>query len=121
VHGFPNFAMLYGPNTNLVVNGSLVFMIEGAVDRIVRMIAFEAEQGAASVDVPQPVVDAFVEDIDRENAAMAWGDPRVVNWYKGASGRVVSIWPFSMRRFWDQSRQDDFADWTVVREQVEAR
>jgi 4-hydroxyacetophenone monooxygenase len=121
VHGFPNFAMLYGPNTNLVVNGSLVFLIECAVDRILRMIAHAADTDAVSIDVPQHVVDEFVEEIDRENAAMAWGDPRVVNWYKGASGRVVSIWPFSMRRFWEQSRRDDFADWTVVRQRQETR
>jgi 4-hydroxyacetophenone monooxygenase len=121
VHGFPNFAMLYGPNTNLVVNGSLVFLIECAVDRILRMIAHVADCDAVSIDVPERVVDEFVEEIDRENAAMAWGDPRVVNWYKGSSGRVVSVWPFSMLRFWEQSRRDDFADWTVVREQQEAR
>ena len=120
VNGFPNFAMLYGPNTNLVVNGSLVFMIEAAVDRIVRMIEFAVDSLARSIDVPQSVVDAFVEDIDRENAAMAWGDPRVDNWYKGASGRVVSIWPFSMRRFWEQSRRDDFQEWNVERLQEEA-
>lgn len=121
VHGFPNFAMLYGPNTNLVVNGSLVFLIECAVDRILRMIAYAVDCDAVSIDVPERVVDEFVEEIDRENAAMAWGDPRVVNWYKGASGRVVSVWPFSMRRFWEQSRRDDFADWTVVRQRQETR
>lgn len=121
VPGFPNFAMLYGPNTNLVVNGSLVFLIECAVDRILRMIAHAADCDAVSIDVPQHVVDEFVDEIDRENTSMAWGDPRVVNWYKGASGRVVSVWPFSMRRFWEQSRRDDFADWTVVRHRQEAR
>lgn len=121
VHGFPNFAMLYGPNTNLVVNGSLVFLIECAVDRILRMIGHAVDRDAVSIDVPARVVDDFVEEIDRENAAMAWGDPRVVNWYKGASGRVVSVWPFSMRRFWEQSRRDDFSEWTVVRHRQEAR
>lgn len=120
VSGFPNFAMLYGPNTNLVVNGSLVFLIECAVDRVIRMISFAAEQGVISIDVPQAIVDEFVADIDRENTSMAWGDPRVNNWYKGASGRVVSIWPFSMRRFWEQARRDDFADWAVVRDRAEA-
>jgi 4-hydroxyacetophenone monooxygenase len=121
VHGFPNFAMLYGPNTNLVVNGSLVFVIECAVDRILRMIRFAAEHDTVSIDVPERVVADFVDEIDRENAAMAWGDPRVNNWYKGASGRVVSVWPFSMRRFWEQSRRDDFADWSVERHRQEAR
>jgi 4-hydroxyacetophenone monooxygenase len=120
VSGFPNFAMLYGPNTNLVVNGSLVFLIECAVDRIIRMITFATEQDVISIDVPQSIVDEFVADIDRENESMAWGDPRVNNWYKGASGRVVSIWPFSMRRFWEQTRRDDFRDWTIVCDAVEA-
>ena len=120
VHGFPNFAMLYGPNTNLVVNGSLVFLVECAVDRILRMIEFLADSDAVSVDVPPEVVSEFVRDIDRENAAMAWGDPRVDNWYKGADGRVVSVWPFSMRRFWEDTRRDDFAQWNVVRQHEDA-
>ncbi len=120
VSGFPNFAMLYGPNTNLVVNGSLVFLIECAVDRIIRMITFAVEQDVTSIDIPQSVVDEFVTDIDRENTSMAWGDPRVSNWYKGASGRVVSVWPFSMRRFWEQTRRDDFSEWTIARDTVEA-
>ena len=114
VPGFPNFAMLYGPNTNLVVNGSLVFLVEAAVDRILRMIEFVIDADVAAVDVPADVVHDFVRDIDRENAAMAWGDPRVENWYKGASGRVVSVWPFSMRRFWEDTRRDDFPDWVVT-------
>lgn len=120
VNGFPNFAMLYGPNTNLVVNGSLVFMIECAVDRILRMIAFAADNNLVSVDVPQSVVDDFVEDIDRGNASMAWGSAKVDNWYKGASGRVVSVWPFSMRRFWEQTRRDDFAAWKSVKVREDA-
>ena len=121
VHGFPNFAMLYGPNTNLVLNGSLVFLVECAVDRVLRMIEFVVDSDAVSVDVPTEVVSEFVRDIDRENTAMAWGDPRVDNWYKGAGGRVVSIWPFSMRRFWEDTRRADFAQWDVVRRREDAR
>ena len=33
--GFPNLFMLYGPNTNIVVNGSIIFFSECAVRYIV--------------------------------------------------------------------------------------
>ena len=43
VPGFPNFFLLYGPNTNLVINGSILIMVECqvryAVEAIGRLLA----------------------------------------------------------------------------------
>ena len=38
VPGFPNFFMLYGPNTNLVINGSILVMVECQVRYVVEAI-----------------------------------------------------------------------------------
>ena len=43
--GFPNFFMIYGPNTNIVVNGSIIFFSECAVRYIVGALKLLAETG----------------------------------------------------------------------------
>ena len=50
VPGFPNFFMLYGPNTNLVINGSILIMVECQVRYAVEAIG-AAAPGRPSDDV----------------------------------------------------------------------
>ena len=44
--GFPNFFTIYGPNTNIVVNGSIIFFSEASVRYIVSCLKLLAETGA---------------------------------------------------------------------------
>ncbi len=53
VPGFPNFFLLYGPNTNLVINGSILIMVECQV-----RYAVEAIGAAAPGRAPDHVVSA---------------------------------------------------------------
>ena len=46
VPGFPNFFMLYGPNTNLVINGSILVMVECQVRYAVEAIGAAAGRAA---------------------------------------------------------------------------
>ena len=45
VPDFPNFFMTYGPNTNIVVNGSIVFFSECEIRYILGCLALSMEQG----------------------------------------------------------------------------
>ena len=49
--GFPNFFMIYGPNTNIVVNGSIIFFSECSVRYIVGALRLLAETGAKAIEV----------------------------------------------------------------------
>lgn len=109
IAGFPNLVMLYGPNTNLVVNGSVVFLVECAINRVVEILEHQLELGARTFDVTEETVQQFTEDLDRANRGMAWGDSRTQTWYKGASGRVVSVWPYSMLHYWQATHNVDFS------------
>ena len=44
--GFPNLFTIYGPNTNIVVNGSIIFFSECAVRYIAGCLKLLAETGA---------------------------------------------------------------------------
>ncbi|QMW22897.1 flavin-containing monooxygenase [Sandaracinobacteroides saxicola] len=102
VPDFPNFFMVYGPNTNIVVNGSIIFLSECGVNYIVEAARLIAERGPVSVK--PHVHDAFNARVDAENARMAWGQPGVSSWYKGANGRVTQNWPFALVDYWAATR-----------------
>jgi 4-hydroxyacetophenone monooxygenase len=99
--GFPNLFMLYGPNTNIVVNGSIIFFSECSVRYIIGALKLLAETGASTLEVRREVHDAFNVRIDAANAMMAWGSPNVNSWYKNATGRVSQNWPFPLVDYWN--------------------
>ena len=103
--------MMYGPNTNIVVNGSIIFFSECEMRYIASCIATMLERGSAALEVKKQVHDAFNEKIDRGNLEMAWGAPQVSSWYKNAKGRVTQNWPFLLVDYWQATRRvnpDDY-------------
>ncbi len=111
--GFPNLFMIYGPNTNIVVNGSIIFFSECAVRYILGALKLMAERGAGSLEVRRDVHDAFNEEVDAANAKMAWGLPEVSSWYKNATGRVSQNWPFPIVDYWNATVAPNPADFTL--------
>jgi len=111
VPGFPNFFSLYGPNTNIVVNGSIIFFSECAVRYVMGCLELLARTGADRLEVKSEVHDAFNAKVDEANAKMAWGAPQVSSWYKNALGRVSQNWPFPLVDYWSATlapNPDDF-------------
>lgn len=105
VPDFPNFFMVYGPNTNIVVNGSIIFLSECGVRFITEMAGRIAREGPLTVS--HGAHDDFNARVDAENARMAWGHPGVSSWYKGKSGRVTQNWPFPLVDYWAATRAPD--------------
>jgi 4-hydroxyacetophenone monooxygenase len=113
IPGFPNFFCLYGPNTNIVVNGSIIFFSECEVRYILGCLKLLLAQGYAAMDCRRDVHDRYNERIDAGNAQMAWGTPNVRSWYKNSQGRVTQNWPFTLLEFWNQTQAPNPADYTL--------
>src|SRR5690606_4019262 len=88
IPGFPNLFCLYGPNTNIVINGSIIYFSECGVRYIVELLGQLLRGGHRAVDVRKDVHDEFNEAVDAANRRMAWGASDVRSWYKNESGRV---------------------------------
>jgi 4-hydroxyacetophenone monooxygenase len=114
VPGFPNFFMLYGPNTNIVVNGSIIFFSECSVRYICGALAMLGARQAKAIDVKPAVHDAFNVRVDAANARIAWGQPGVSSWYKNAAGRVSQNWPFALVDYWQATLKPDPADFELT-------
>ena len=104
VPDFPNFFMLYGPNTNIVANGSIIAFSEYAMTYIVDALRYIERHDLVSVDVKQEPFDRFRIEMDAANAAMAWGMAGVDSWYKSRSGRVSQNWPLRVVDYWHRTR-----------------
>lgn len=111
---FPNLFCLYGPNTNLVVNGSILFMSECAVEYTMECIRLLLERNAKSLECTDAAYQAYNQDIDEANAHMAWGTPDVSSWYKNQKGRVSQNWPHSLLRYWQLTRTPDLSSYILV-------
>ena len=111
VPNFPNFFMLYGPNTNIVVNGSIIYFSECEVHYVMQCLRHVLTANVRAIDCLPTVHDAYNARIDDGNRSMAWGASSVNSWYKSESGRVAQNWPFSLLEFWQQTRDIDCADY----------
>lgn len=88
VPGFPNFYILYGPNTNGgEILSALVRQAEFAVRSIKRL-----RKGAATVEVRPWFYRWYNQWVQAAIAKTAWVQSN--NYYKSPSGRVVTQWPY---------------------------
>jgi cation diffusion facilitator CzcD-associated flavoprotein CzcO len=111
VSGFPNFFMLYGPNTNLGHNSILV-MIEAQVGYVIDAIERLEARAAARLDVKRPVMDAYNEVLRRDLAKSVWATAKG-SWYKLADGTITNNWPHSTMRYRRLLREVNLADYDI--------
>src|SRR5690606_20082657 len=67
VPGFPGLHILYGPNINGVVGGTLHFMLERSVEYALRLVRATLAGGHRGLDVTQEALDRYVAWVDAEN------------------------------------------------------
>ena len=118
--GFPNLFMIYGPNTNIGVNGSIIFFSECSVRYIVGCLELLAKTGSAALEVKRSVHDEFNVGIDAGNKKMAWGSPNVTSWYKNEAGRVTQNWPFALVDYWRATLAPNPDDFELSKAKVDA-
>jgi len=93
IPGFPNFFLLYGPNTNLA-HSSVVFMIESQIRYILGCLRILERRPGAWLDLKPERLRRYAEEIQLRLERSVWG-AGCANWYKGTSGNL----PVSSRAF----------------------
>ena len=97
VSGFPNFFMLYGPNTNLGGN-SIIYMLESQIGYVAGALqAIEAER-LGWIDVRPEVQKEFTAWVDAASRTSVW-ESGCHSWYTTASGRNTNNWPDQTFRY----------------------
>lgn len=112
VPGFPNFFMLYGPNTNVGSN-SVIFILEAQAHYIVRALKYMRRKRKSYVAVRPAAMAEFLAKIDGWMQGTVW-TTRCSNYFRAANGRVVTQWPRSARAFWSMTRWFRAGDYTFA-------
>jgi len=107
VPNFPNLFLLYGPNTNLVVNGSIVFFSEAEVEYVMSCLSYLFEHGLTAMEPTSEALEDYYVRLDEASARTAYGLAGVTSWYKSRSGRVTQNWPLTTLEFWEMTRAPD--------------
>jgi len=113
VPNFPNLFIMYGPNTNIVVNGSIIFFSECEIRYIQGLLELLLRSNASAIEVKKDVHDSFNVKVDAMNQQMAWGVPQVTSWYKNKKGRVSQNWPWPLVDYWSATRAPNPEDYDL--------
>lgn len=98
VPGFPNFFMLYGPNTNLGHN-SIVYMLESQIAHIVRCYKAMRASDASAIEADAERYRRFNVHVQNRLAQTVWNGCK--SWYVDESGHNSTNWPgFTLTYRW---------------------
>jgi cation diffusion facilitator CzcD-associated flavoprotein CzcO len=98
VAGFPNFFILYGPNTNGA--GSIIAQLERQAEFAARAIATIERGRWRYVDTDRAAQSQYVEWIDRQLADRASAmDSGCTNYYHDSRGANITQWPASHLKY----------------------
>ncbi|KAL8952662.1 MAG: hypothetical protein Q9222_001430 [Ikaeria aurantiellina] len=116
VPSLPNFAMLYGPNTNLAYN-SLILQIEAQslyITTLISAFISSKRQGLTLQLQPrQEVVKAYNEEIQSRLAKSTFADPRCTSWFKDSHGRITTNWCGSAIQYQERTCSVDWSDFHI--------
>ena len=112
VADYPNFFMLYGPNTNLGHN-SIIFMVEQQSRYISRCIDKLLSHSLSELEVKPSVMRAYNDRLQGQLAGTVWAED-CGSWYKNASGRITNNWPGTTTAYWWHMHGVEFSDYRMT-------
>jgi 4-hydroxyacetophenone monooxygenase len=112
--GFPNFFMLYGPNTNPFGGGLGVVNHEEMVTRFaLELVANLILNDKHSVDVTEDGYWRYNDRLDQRDALKIYRDPRANNYYRNGHGRSAVNCPFPATDMWQFLRTPNFDELVI--------
>ncbi|MEZ2391790.1 flavin-containing monooxygenase [bacterium RCC_150] len=107
---FPNFFMLYGPNTQLGHGGSFIFIVESQIDYVLSVLREMGERSLGEVECRREVYDEYNEKIQGMHQKMIWSHPGMSTYFRNARGRIVTQNPWRLADFWQLTREANLAE-----------
>jgi hypothetical protein len=112
VAGFPNFFMLYGPNTNLGHN-SILLMLECQFDYVLQALAAIEAAGGRPLDVRHDALAAYNDRLQQGLRGTAWAGS-CHSWYKTADNLITNNWSGSVEDYRAATARLDIGQYEFV-------
>jgi cation diffusion facilitator CzcD-associated flavoprotein CzcO len=103
VPGFPNFFMMYGPNTNQGGN-SIIVILEAQAHYLASMLATLRRGRRSTVEVTAAADRRYATELHEALAATVWNDG-CSSYFQSSSGDVVTQLPHPSRWYWWRTRR----------------
>ncbi len=116
VKGFPNFFMMYGPNSNLGHN-SIILMIEAQARYIARILSKATQSARPTVAVRPDAEVVYNQDIQKALKNTVWNSG-CSSWYKNGQGHIFSLWPYSTSRFIREMRRARMGEYHFYNDEI---
>ena len=113
VPDFPNFFILYGPNSQPGHGGSVVVMMELLMRYVTDAIRAMLSNGIGSLECRLDVRDEYIARVDAAHDNMVWTHPGVSSCFQNDQGRVVVIYPFRNIDLFHSTRNFDMSDYAT--------
>lgn len=112
VDDFPNFFIMYGPNTNLG-HSSIIIMSEAQANYISLCIAPIARTDRKTIEIKKEVLDNYYQEHQKRLTKMVWEE--VDNsWYKTRSGMNVNNWAGRTMEYVRLTKSVDENDFNLI-------
>jgi 4-hydroxyacetophenone monooxygenase len=111
VPGFPNFFMLFGPNTSAGHGGSHVLSVEMQVRYIMQLLGQMIESDATAIEVREEPFEAYNAEIDELLSQTIWTHPGMTTYYRNSKGRIVTNTPWTNARWWHETIKPDLSEY----------
>jgi cation diffusion facilitator CzcD-associated flavoprotein CzcO len=108
VSGFPNFFMLYGPNTNQGGN-SIVYILEAGARLVASAVTRLARRGG-SLDVRPEAEKRYNDRLSADLQRTIW--TQCDSYFRSPTGRIVTQWPYTELEYARRTWRLRPRDWT---------
>ncbi len=103
VSGYPNFFMLYGPNTNQGGN-SIIVILEAQAGYVLSALRAMRRHRVSAVDVRRDVMDIYNRELAEALAGTIWSDG-CQSYFKNANGKIATQLPQTSRWYAERTRR----------------
>ena len=114
VKDFPNFYMLYGPNTNLGHN-SIVYMLESQIQYTLKAVAALQASNTKYLNIREGKQALFNDKLQSKLKDTVW-QKGCESWYKNDAGKNTVNWPDFTFKYRHKTRSINLKDYHVVKQ-----
>jgi cation diffusion facilitator CzcD-associated flavoprotein CzcO len=114
VPGFPNFFMLYGPNTNQGGN-SIILILEGQAQFVAATVESMRALDASSVDVLPESMQSYMDELAGALEKTVWRGG-CASYFRADGGQIVTQLPHTSKWYCDRTMQFHPDDFEITRQ-----